>query len=58
MILTIPDNVLNKNIIIRVDLKSKSCLYTMCKQFKEMREPYKKMYGHEAKSKSNGLVGK
>ena len=55
MILTIPDNVLDKNVIIRVDLKDKSCLYKMCKQFKEMREPYKRMGGHEAKSKSNGL---
>tara|TARA_R110000751_G_scaffold119302_8_gene219772 strand:- start:1894 stop:4131 length:2238 start_codon:yes stop_codon:yes gene_type:complete len=55
MILTIPDNVLQKNIIIRVDLRTKSCLYNMCKQFKEMREPYKHIKTHEAKSKSNGL---
>ena len=55
MILTIPDNVLNKNVIIRVDLLKKSCLYQMCKQFKDMREPYKKINTHEAKSKSNGL---
>lgn len=55
MILTIPDTVLDKNVIIRVDLRSKSCLYTMCKQFKEMREPYKHVKTHEAKSKSNGL---
>ena len=55
IILTIPDNVLDKNVIIRVDLLKKSCLYEMCKQFKNMREPYKKINTHEAKSKSNGL---
>ena len=55
IILTIPDNVLNKNVIIRVDLEEKSCLYEMCKQFKDMREPYKNIKTHEAKSKSNGL---
>tara|TARA_R100000664_G_C2755540_1_gene143270 strand:+ start:101 stop:2329 length:2229 start_codon:yes stop_codon:yes gene_type:complete len=53
--LVIPDNVVNKNLIIRVDNDRKSCLYTMCKQFKEMREPYKKIKTHEAKSKSNAL---
>ena len=53
--LVIPDNVIDKNILIKVENNRKSCLYTMCKQFKEMREPYKKIKTQEAKSKSNAL---
>ena len=55
MELTVPDNVLNKNVVIDIDLTKKSCLYQMCKQFKEMREPYKRQGTKEAKSKSNAL---
>ena len=55
MELTIPDNVLNKNVVLDIDLLKKSCLYQMCKQFKEMREPYKRQNTKEAKSKSNAL---
>ena len=53
--LTIPDNVINKNIIIEVDQDRKSSLYTMSKQFKEMREPYKQQDTQEATSRSNAL---
>ena len=55
MILVIPDNVLNKNVIIEVDQDHKSCLYQMSKEFKELREPFKHQDSHEAKSKSNAL---
>jgi DNA polymerase I len=55
MILTIPDNVLNKNVIIEVDQSHKSCLYQMSKEFKDLREPFKHQDSHEAKSKSNAL---
>jgi len=55
MLLTIPDNVVNKNILVQVQTDEKSCLYTMCKQFNEMRQPYKTMDTHEGKSKSNAF---
>ena len=55
MTLVIPDKIIEKNVIIEVDQKHKSGLYTMCKQFKEMREPYKRQNTHEAKSASNAL---
>jgi DNA polymerase I len=55
MELVIPDKVIEKNVIIEVDQSKKSGLYTMCKQFKEMREPYKRQNTHEAKSASNAL---
>ena len=55
MTIVIPDKVIEKNVIIEVDQKNKSGLYTMCKQFKEMREPYKRQNTHEAKSASNAL---
>jgi len=55
MTLVIPDKVIEKNVIIDVDQNNKSGLYTMCKQFKEMREPYKRQKTHEAKSASNAL---
>jgi len=55
VLLTIPDNVINKNVIIEVDQDRKSSLYTMSKQFKEMREPYKKQGTQEATSRSNAL---
>jgi len=54
-VLTIPDNIINKNIIIRVEQDRKSSLYTMSKQFKEMREPFKRLNTQEAKSRSNAL---
>ena len=55
MTLVIPDNVLNKNVIIEVDQDRKSCLYQMSTEFKELREPFKRQNTHEAKSKSNAL---
>ena len=55
MVLVIPDKIIDKNVIIEVDQTHKSGLYTMCKQFKEMREPYKRQNTHEAKSASNAL---
>ena len=55
MYLTIPDNVINKNVIIKVDQSFKSGLYTMCKNFNNIRKPFKKLKTHEAKSKSNGI---
>tara|TARA_Y100001963_G_scaffold146264_1_gene220976 strand:+ start:14 stop:2248 length:2235 start_codon:yes stop_codon:yes gene_type:complete len=55
MTLVIPDKIIEKNVIIDVDQTNKSGLYTMCKQFKEMREPYKRQNTHEAKSASNAL---
>ena len=55
MILVIPDKIVEKNVIIQIDQSRKSGLYTMCKQFKEMREPYKRQNTHEGKSASNAL---
>jgi len=55
MTLVIPDKIIEKNVIIEVDQTNKSGLYTMCKQFKEMREPYKRQNTHTAKSASNAL---
>ena len=54
-VITIPDNVINKNIIIKIAQDRKSSLYTMSKQFNEMREPFKRLDTQEAKSRSNAL---
>ena len=54
-ILYIPDNKVNKRLMLQIDTDKKSCLYTMCKNFKEMRKPYKLGKTKEDKSKSNAL---
>jgi len=41
--------------MLQIDTDKKSCLYTMCKNFKEMRKPYKLGKTKEDKSKSNAL---
>ena len=51
----IPDNKIGKRVKIEIDTDRKSGLYEMCKQFKEMRAPYKAQKTREAKSKSNAL---
>ena len=53
--LYIPDNAINKRVIIEIDNDRKSCLYDMCKSFTEMRKPYKEMNTKEGDSKSNAL---
>ena len=54
-ILYIPDNNVGKRIMVRIDNSKKSCLYDMCKEFNEMRKPYKLGKTREDKSKSDAL---
>jgi len=54
-ILYIPDNRVGKRLKIKIDTSRKSCLYNMCKEFKEMRKPYKLGSTKEDKSKSDAL---
>ncbi len=54
-ILYVPDNKVDKRLMLKIDNSKKSCLYEMCKQFKEMRKPYKLGKTKEDKSKSNAL---
>tara|TARA_R110000824_G_scaffold80564_5_gene202659 strand:- start:471 stop:2699 length:2229 start_codon:yes stop_codon:yes gene_type:complete len=54
-ILYVPDNKVNKRLMLEIDNSKKSCLYEMCNVFKEMRKPYKEGKGKEDKSKSNAL---
>ena len=54
-ILYVPDNKVNKRLMVQIDTDRKSCLYTMCKEFKEMRKPYKLGKTKEDKSKSDAL---
>ena len=51
----VPDNKVNKRLIIEVDTDRKSSLYQMSRSFKEMRAPYKGQVTKEAISKSNAL---
>ena len=51
----VPDDKVNKRLIVQVDTDRKSSLYQMSKKFKEMRAPYKALKTKEAKSKSNAL---
>ena len=51
----VPDNKVDKRLIIEVDVDRKSSLYQMSRNFKEMRAPYKAQVSREAVSKSNAL---
>ena len=53
--LYIPDSQINKRVIVEIDSDRKSCLYSMCKEFTELRKPYKMMGTKEGDSKSNAL---
>ena len=53
--LYIPDNQINKRVIIEIDNDRRSCLYSMSKKFNELRKPYKEMGTLEGDSKSNAL---
>ena len=54
-ILYVPDNKVNKRLMVKIDTDKKSCLYNMCKEFKEMRKPYKVGKTKEDKSRSDAL---
>ena len=54
-VLYVPDNRVGKRIMVKIDPSTKSCLYNMCAEFKEMRKPYKLGSTKEDKSKSNAL---
>ena len=54
-ILYVPDNKVEKRLMVQIDQQNKSCLYEMCSLFKEMRKPYKLGDTKEDKSKSNAL---
>ena len=54
-ILYVPDNKVNKRLMVKIDTEKKSCLYEMCSIFKEMRKPYKLGKTKEDKSKSDAL---
>jgi len=53
--LYIPDDKINKRVIINIDTTKRSCLYDMSKKFNELRKPYKEMGTKEGDSKSNAL---
>jgi len=53
--LYIPDNRIGKRVKVRIDSSRRSCLYDMCKQFTELRKPFKEMGTKEGDSKSNAL---
>jgi len=54
-ILYVPDNKVNKRLMLKIDQNRKSCLYEMCSLYKEMRKPYKLGRTKEDKSRSNAL---
>jgi len=54
-ILYVPDNKVEKRLMVQIDQQKKSCLYEMCSLFKEMRKPYKLSKTKEDKSKSDAL---
>ena len=54
-ILYVPDNKVNKRLMVKIDRSKNSCLYDMCSTFKEMRKPYKLGKTKEDKSKSDAL---
>jgi DNA polymerase elongation subunit (family B) len=54
-ILYIPDSVINKRVMVKIDNSRKSCLYNMCSEFKEMRKPYKLGKTKQDKSRSDAL---
>ena len=54
-ILYVPDNKVNKRLMVKIDRTKNSCLYDMCSTFKEMRKPYKLGKTKEDKSKSDAL---
>ena len=53
--LYIPDDKIGKRVIVEIDQDRRSCLYSMCKKFTELRKPYKEMGTLEGDSKSNAL---
>jgi len=53
--LYIPDNRIGKRVKVSIGNDKRSCLYDMCKQFTEMRKPFKEMGTKEGDSKSNAL---
>ena len=53
--LYIPDNRIGKRVKVKIDSNRRSCLYDMCKQFTELRKPFKEMGTKEGDSKSNAL---
>ena len=53
--LYIPDNRIGKRVKVSIDNNKRSCLYDMCKQFTELRKPFKEMGTKEGDSKSNAL---
>ena len=53
--LYIPDNRIGKRVKVSIDNNKSSCLYDMCKQFTELRKPFKEMGTKEGDSKSNAL---
>ena len=53
--LYIPDNRIGKRVKVSIDYNKRSCLYDMCKQFTELRKPFKEMGTKEGDSKSNAL---
>ena len=54
-ILYVPDNKVDKRLMLKIDQNKKSCLYEMCNLFKEMRKPYKLGSTKGDKSRSNAL---
>ena len=53
--LYIPYNRIGKRVKVSIDNNKRSCLYDMCKQFTELRKPFKEMGTKEGDSKSNAL---
>ena len=53
--LYIPDNRIGKRVKVKIDSNRRSCLYDMCKQFTDLRKPFKEMGTKEGDSKSNAL---
>ena len=53
--LYIPDNRIGKRVKVSIDNNKRSCLYDMCKQFTELRKPFKEMGTKEGDSKSKAL---
>ena len=51
----VPDNKIDKRVLIKLDYSEKSVLYKISEQFMEMRKPWKKLKTKEANSKSNAL---
>ena len=54
-VIYVPDNKIDKRVLVRLDFSEKSVLHQISEQFTEMRKPWKSVKTKEAQSKSDAL---